>query len=127
MAATNILAVMQQLREAQERARNAEARCSALEHDNSLLLNEVQVLRGAKFSDGADVLLSELQRQLSEVLKRNAVLEGATHTNHSTLRHQYEAQIESLEIELRRGRSMMQKSTTTPQRAAPNSTRKDIL
>ena len=123
----NLLSALQQLREAQDRTVAAEARAAVLEDENKLLrlaLNELEqqqkrhplsarnfevleaecaALRGDR--DANDKLVSELQRQLADMTRRNTMLETESQTRHSALRHQYESHIDSLELELRRARA----------------------
>jgi chromosome segregation ATPase len=131
-SAGNLLTALQQLRDAQERATSAEARASVLEEENramrqalndleqqqrhnplsarnfEVLESECLALRSDR--DASDKLVSELQRQLREMIRRNTMLETESQTRHSALRHQYESHIDSLELELRRVRMLCNSS-----------------
>lgn len=120
----SVLVLMQQLRDAQQSLRMSDARCEVLEDENRKLRLEVkkhqqqqqqkyqqqgsgQALHSAQALEEIsrrDQLISELQTQLTETLRRNTFLEGEAHTQHTTMRNHYETHVDRLEMELRRAR-----------------------
>jgi hypothetical protein len=148
-SAGNLLTALQQLRDAQERTTAAEARSAVLEEENRVLRQalgdleqqqrrnplstrnfeileaECQALRSDR--DVNDKLVSELQRQLADLMRRNTLLETESQTRHSALRHQYESHIDSLELELRRARILSNTSGGSQSSAVGGSARKISL
>lgn len=90
-------------------------------------------LTSSDASDAKAAMISQLQQQLTEVLRRNTKLEREMHSQHSALRHNYEAHVERLELELRRAKAMLHGSSPPPaaslrpQHQHPQPTRRDIL
>ena len=125
-----------QLKECQDKLRECEARRDVLADENKRLIRENEALRNASqsvagkelpernFSDVAergpravpptDELVSELQKQLTDLLRRNTQLERECVSQHSAMRRQYERHIESLELELRRIRALVGANAESP-------------
>jgi hypothetical protein len=61
-----------------------------------------------------DVLISELQKGLTGAMQRNTKLEGEFQDQHKKLRHQFEAHVDRLELEIRRGKA---RQSSTPSAA----------
>jgi hypothetical protein len=119
-----------QLRDAQERLAAADARVAALEQDNRHLraqLSEERALNARPDTgnapsptetDAHDVFTRELRQQTVELAKRLSDVERMSMERASTMRRQYEAHIDSLEMELRRvklgGRNVALPATAVP-------------
>lgn len=73
-----------------------------------------------------DCLITELQRQLTETLRRNTLLEGEFQEHHKQLRHHFESHVDRLELELRRGKARQSSAPSAAllqQSAAPASSK----
>lgn len=114
---TNVLALMQELRDTREKLRIAENQVSALRDENQRLRQSsgiaAQSITPSEEPSGSDQLLTEMKLQLSTTLKRNAILEQEFHDSHTALRKQFEGHIDRLELELRRVKAAASQRNTS--------------